>query len=170
MARLAPTMSIPKRIFGSVGKAKTELFTPPPPPSDDAVARAEAALSIKFPGSFISFLRESRTMQLPLCARFYRIGGESLGADDIVDANRQEHEESSSPLSPFLIAFYNDGMGNQVCVDQRRCSPDGEYPIVFWDHELGADENLAASELASECSESAGMIASSCPEWLKTIG
>ena len=163
-------MSFLKRIFGGGCKAKTELFTPPAPPSDEAVARAEADLSIKFPGSFVSFLRESHAMKLPLCAQFYWIGGESLGADGIVAANRREHEEAGSPLPRFLVAFYNDGMGNQVCFDIRRCSPDGEYPIVFWDHELGAEENLSASQRAAESSESAGIIATSFPDWLMTVG
>ena len=64
---------------------------------------------------------ESRAMQLPLCAQFYWIGEESLGTSNIVAANRREREESASPLPSFLVAFYNDGMGNQVCFDSRRC-------------------------------------------------
>jgi len=106
-------------------------------------------------------------MQLPLCARFYWIGEESLGDDHIVAANRREHEDASSPLPRFLVAFYNDGMGNQVCFDTRRPSDDEEYPIVFWDHELGTDENLSASEKASGHPGSAGLIGASFPEWLK---
>jgi hypothetical protein len=71
-------------------------------------------------------------------------------------------------LPPLLVAFYNDGMGNQVCFDTRHTSDDGEYPIVFWDHELGADENLEASARVSRHPESAGIIASSFLDWLKS--
>ena len=160
-------MSFLSNIFGGGGKAKTEPFTPLPRPSDEAIVRAETALSIRFPSSFVSFMRETRTMRLPVCARFYWIGDESLGTENIIAANRQEHEETSSSLPHFLVAFYNDGMGNQVCFDTRHRSDDGEYPIVFWDHELGTDENLEASSQASEHPESAGVIAPSFPVWLK---
>ena len=107
-------------------------------------------------------------MQLPLCAQFYWIGDESMGTDYIVTANQREREEASSPLPPFMVAFYNDGMGNQVCFDTRHRSDAGEFPIVFWDHELGADENLEASASVSQHPESAGIIATSFPDWLRT--
>lgn len=160
-------MSFLKSLFGGGGKPKTELFTPPPPPTADTIARAESDLSISFPASFVSFMRESRPMELPPCAEFYWVGEESLGAGHIVAANRREHEEAGSPLPHFLVAFYNDGMGNQVCFDTRR-SEGGEYPIVFWDHELDAEENLAASGRHAETRESAGLVATSFPEWLKS--
>ena len=108
-------------------------------------------------------------MQLPLCAKFYWIGTDSMGMGNIISANRQERLESSSPLPDFLVAFYNDGMGNHVCFDTRRRTESGEHPIVFWDHELEADENLAASEHEAENRESAGRIAQSFPDWLKHI-
>jgi hypothetical protein len=102
-------MSFLKSLFGGGGKAKTELFTPPPPPPDEAVTRAETALGIRFPGSFISFMRESLALQLPLCAQFYWIGEESLGTSNIVAANRREREESASPLPSFL------GLLSRIC-------------------------------------------------------
>jgi hypothetical protein len=162
-------MSFLKTLFGGGREATTQLFTPPPAPTGEAVTRAEAVLGIRFPASFVSFMRESRAMQLPLCAEFYWIGEEGLGTSNILAANRREREESSSPLPAFLVAFYNDGMGNQVCFDTRHRSEGGEYPIVFWDHELGAEENLAFVERVSQSSESAGVIASSFPDWLRTI-
>jgi hypothetical protein len=161
-------MSFLKSLFGGGGKPKTELFTPPPPPTADTLARAESDLSISFPASFVSFMRESRAMELPPCAVFYWVGEESLGAGHIVVANRREREEAGVPLPHFLVAFYNDGMGNQVCFDTRRCDG-GEYPIVFWDHELEAEENIAASVHPSRTSESAGIVAASFPEWLKSL-
>ena len=162
-------MGLLKSLFESGGKAKMQLFTPPPPPVDEAITRAEGVLGIRFPGSFISFMRESRTMELPLCAEFYWIGEESLGTSNIVAANRREREESVSPLPCYLVAFYNDGMGNQVCFDSRHRSVGGEYPIVFWDHELEAEENVAVAERVSPSPNSAGVIASSFPDWLKAL-
>lgn len=162
-------MSFLKNFFGGGGKSKTELFTPPPPPSEEAITQAESALKIKFPQSFISLLRKSRPMQLPLCAEFYWIGPEGLGMRNIIAVNRQERRESSSPLPDFLVAFYNDGMGNQVCFDKRHQIEIGEYHIVFWDHELGADENLEASEHKAKNHESAGRIAQSFPDWFEFV-
>jgi len=162
-------MSIFKKIFGGGGKPKTELFAPPSPPSKEAIAIAEMSLKIKFPQSFIAFLQSSRQMNLPICARFYWVGEENLGERNILLANQQERVASASPLPEFLVAFYNDGMGNQVCFDTRCRSEDGEYAIVLWDHEHEADENLKASERPSANSESAGVIALSFSDWLKTV-
>ena len=86
-----------------------------------------------------------------------------------MNANRVEHEQSSSPLPPFLVAFYNDGMGNQVCFDTRTRSSDGEYPVVFWDHELDPQENVEASSRTAETFESAGVVALSFSEWLRIL-
>jgi hypothetical protein len=156
-------MSFLKSLFGGVGKPKTESFMPPAPPTADAVASAESVLGIRFPVSFVSFMQESRPMELPLCAEFYWVGADSLGSRHIVAANLREREDV---LPHFLVAFYNDGMGNRVCFDTRR-SEGGEYPIVYWDHELEAEENLAASGHAAVNFESAGVVAASFPEWLK---
>jgi hypothetical protein len=160
-------VSFLKNLFGGTQRTKTEAFGPLPIPSDEAISLAEAALKIKFPSSFVSFLRSSIAMQVPVCAHFYWVGEESLGSNNIIIANRREREQLSSPLPDFLVAFYNDGMGNQVCFDTRRHSEQGEYPIVFWDHEISSDENLAHSNHAANNHESAGITASSFPQWLK---
>jgi hypothetical protein len=86
-----------------------------------------------------------------------------------VSANKVEHAEASSPLPAFLVAFYNDGMGNQLCFDRRTRTGGGEYPVVFWDHELDAQENLEASARAAESFESAGIVAQSFSEWLQKL-
>ena len=57
-------------------------------------------------------------MRPPLCPRLYWVGDETLGTDNIVAANRQKHEESSSPLPRFLVAFYNDGMATKSALTQ----------------------------------------------------
>jgi hypothetical protein len=163
-------MSLLSKIFGGGGKPKTELFTAPPPPSQLAVAEAEKALNLRFPASFTEFLRTTRQMHLPPCARLYWVGtAGSAGSDDIVRANRVEHEEASSPLADFLVAFYNDGMGNQVCFDTRTRSETGEYPVVFWDPELDSQENLAASTRPADSFERAGIVATSFSEWPRKL-
>jgi len=163
-------MGLLRKIFDGGGKPKTESFRAPPPPSGAAIAEAERALNLTFPASFTRFMSTSPELQLPLCARFYWVGaGENLGTDEIVSANGVEHEQSSSPLPGFLVAFYNDGMGNQLCFDTRTQSEDGEYPVVYWDHELDSQENLEASGRSAENFESAGVVAASFPEWLSKL-
>ena len=161
-------MGFLKSLFTRSGSSNAELFKLAPPPSDQAVTGAEAALAISFPSSFIAFMRKQREMRLPICARFYWVGDESL-EHNIIAANQREREEVSVPLPNFLIAFYDDGMGNQVCFDTRRRSAAGEYPIVFWDHELTAEENIAASQQVARNRESAGIVASSFDGWLEVL-
>src|SRR5260370_38405176 len=98
------TMGILSRLFGAGGRPKTELFKAPPPPSQTAVAEAEKALNLTFPTSFTQFMSTSGDMELSPCARFYWVG--TAGTDNIVSANKVEHEEASSPLPPFTVAFY----------------------------------------------------------------
>lgn len=153
--------------FGAGGKPKTDLFKAPPPPSQADVAEAEKALNLSLPASFTQFMNTCGEMELPLCARFYWVG--TGGPDNIVSANKVEHEDAGSPLPPFLVAFYDDGMGNQLCFDTRTRTEAGEYPVVFWDHELDPEENLQASGRAAESFENAGVVAVSFPEWLKKL-
>ena len=160
-------MGILSKLLGAGGKQKTELFKAPPPPSQTAVAEAEKALNLTFPTSFKQFMSTCGDMELSLCARFYWVG--TAGTDNIVSANKVEHEESSSPLPPFLVAFYNDGMGNQLCFDTRIRTEAGEYPVVFWDHELDPQENLEASARAAGNFESTGIVAPTFPGWLKKL-
>jgi len=112
-----------------------------PPPTKEQVAEAEAELGISLPASFKTFLQEAGAYALPYW-EVYWVGDEALGPRHIVEANRCEHHEVNSPLPDFLITFHNNGMGDQECFDTRHPDPSGEYPIVFWDHELSPEENL----------------------------
>jgi len=42
----------------------------------------------------------------------------------------------------YLVPFFHDGSGNAYCFDTRS-SAEGEYPVVFLDHELGRDARLS---------------------------
>ena len=46
--------------------------------------------------------------------------------------------EMHPPISPHLLPFWNDGCGNHYCLDTSASA--AEPPIVFWDHELGSDQ------------------------------
>jgi len=110
-------------------------------PTPAQIRAAEARLEIRFPPSFLEFLQEAGACRLPLWQTYW-VGGESLGLRNIVAANEAQRK-ATSPLPCFLVAFHNNGCGDQLCFDTRQRSADGEYLVVFWDHEVRAEENLA---------------------------
>jgi hypothetical protein len=117
------------------------------PPSSDMIASAEEKLGCKFPPSFLIFLEKAGSYQLPFWETYW-VG--SCEREDIVEANQFEREESSSPLPSYLVSFFNNGMGDQHCFDTRKSDNNGEYPIVFWDHELSQEENLSELEVIAD--------------------
>ncbi len=159
-------MNFLRKFFSGSGQTKAAMVTPLTV-AEDAIERAEAELKTSLPTSFRKLLRTPPPLPADLCARLYWVGEDNETMDDIVAANRQEHEEAGSPLPAFLIAFAHDGMGNQICFDTRHMAADGEYPVVFWDHELESEENLKLSEQPAKNRESAGMISPSFAAWLK---
>ncbi len=114
-----------------------------PPPSDEQIATAESQLGCKFPPSYVRFLAEGGAYQLPFWQPYW-VG--PCEREDIVEANRREREEAASPLPEYLVSFHNNSMGDQLCFDARSPDEQGEYPVVFWDHEISAEENIAELE------------------------
>lgn len=111
-------------------------------PTEAQIREAEAELGLDFPPSFRTFLQFAGAYQLPYWETYW-VGDEGLGYRNIVEANRCERNEAEPALPPFLVAFHNNGSGDQLCFDTRRCDENGEYPIVFWDHEESQEDNLA---------------------------
>ena len=110
-------------------------------PTTEELARAESYLGAPLPPAFKVFLAHAGSCQLPYWETFW-VGDDSLGYRNIIEANRSEREDAQPALPAFLITFHNNGMGDQLCFDTRFPAPTGEYPIVFWDHELPADQHL----------------------------
>jgi len=127
-----------------------------PPPTQEQVINAETKLDIKFPPSFLIFLEKAGTYQLPYWETYW-VGDESLGFRNIIAANISEREGTESSLPSFIVAFQNNGCGDLSCFDVRNRDEHGEYPIVFWDHELSPEENLGELEI----------LADSFAEWLE---
>ena len=100
-------------------------------PMTCSLAEAEKALGITFPPSYRDFLSKRTETSIP--------------ARDIVEENRASREATGGFCLPgFLVAFFHDGMANEYCFDTRTADEAGEHPVVFWDHELSTEENLAA--------------------------
>ena len=60
-------------------------------------------------------------------------------ADDIVNRVTEIRQHMYPNPPSFLIPFHGDGFGNEYCLDTREMN-DGEYPVVFWNHEQGEDQ------------------------------
>ncbi len=112
-----------------------------PPPTPEQILEAENQLNIKFPPSFLVFLEKAGAYQLPFWETYW-VGDESLGYRNIVTANHRERNDPTVELPDFLITFHDNGCGDNLCFDTRHPNSEGEYPIVFWDHELSRDDNL----------------------------
>jgi|ERR1051326_1539750 cell wall assembly regulator SMI1 len=126
-----------------------------PPPTQAQIADTEAKLGFKFPPSFVTFLDKAGSYKLRYWETFW-VGDDSLRYRNIVEANRSEREDSEPALPVFLVTFHNNGCGDQLCFDTRKPGEDGEYPIVFWDHERTVEENL----------ESLSPVAKNFADWL----
>ncbi|NLD93835.1 MAG: SMI1/KNR4 family protein [Fibrobacter sp.] len=135
---------------------KTKSISKPrifPAPSIEQIISAENLLGFKFPPSFLTFLSQAGSYKLRYWETYW-VG--PCDGQDIVQSNFYERQETDSPLPMFLISFFNNGMGDQECFDTRCKDENGEYPIVFWDHEKSQKENLDQLET----------IASNFAEWL----
>ena len=126
---------------------------PAPPPADEHVEEAEAALGRRLPPSYVAFMRRAGEVLLPDWD-LYWVGGPELERRNLLIANELEREHDESPLPKFLIAFCDDGNGDQYCFDTRakRHATGGEgldaaddtpnddpetYPVVLWDRDQG---------------------------------
>ena len=104
----------------------------------DEIKLAQVELSVRFPDSYIAFLRQfgwGRVAHFEL----YGLGTDVPPYLDLVRVTCSEREEMEPRLKMYLIPIMNDGGGNHYCLDSTRLE-NGECPVVFWDHELGRDQ------------------------------
>jgi len=148
-----------------ISTRKADVFIPPTMPTHEQIRDAEDKLGITFPSTYLAFLRKRDPVPLGLCAKFYWIGAESPDCENIVEANGRLRKEG---IPAYLVAFFNDGMGNLVCFDSRKTTANGESPIFFWDHELPAEANIEATERDAENRESCGIVAKAFSKWLES--
>ena len=105
--------------------------------TEDEIRRAEAALGVKIAGGFRAFLRQ-RGWGSVADMDFYGLGADVPMHLDLVGMTQSERTEMYPPIPPHLLPFRNDGGGNHYCLDTS--ANEIEPPIVFWDHELGPDQ------------------------------
>lgn len=106
------------------------------------------------------FGSEIRTAYRQFLAEFGWGGAQDLelfgtGADvpqflDVASAMVLERTEFSPPLPLDLLPVLNDGGGNLYCL-ARPSNESDDWPVVFWDHELGVNQvpQIVASSFGS---------------------
>jgi SMI1-KNR4 cell-wall len=121
--------------------------------TEDAIAKAEAALGRALPPSFRAWLLQNNghsiagvTIFPVMDQRDPRMTWDSI--------DRQFREVWAGGLANFddeqrdfthLLPFADYGSGDYYCFDYSRLDSQGEPPVVRWSHEIGDTEDRAAS-------------------------
>ena len=113
----------------------------------EQIEEAQRALGIRFPGSYIAFLRECGWADGPDLG-FYGLGSDVPPYCDLVRITRDERDQSQPEVPEHLLPVLHDGAGNHYCLDTSRMQG-GECPVVFWDHEHEDGPN----QVPEECGE-----------------
>lgn len=124
--------------------------------TDIDIKGAEGVLGLKINGSYRLFLLRFGWIDIATMELF------GLGKDvppylNLVTITLSERSEAHPALSPLLLPVFNDGGGNLYCLDSSTENLD-EYPVVFWDHELGPSQkpDFVSSSFSEWLSEEIG--------------
>jgi hypothetical protein len=120
----------------------------------DEIASCERELGVHFVGSFVDYLKTYGWLNVGT-SEIYGLGANIQLWCRLKETTLSERTEMRPPLPPYLVTFYNDGFGNQHCLDSRAVV-DGEQRIVFWNHEAGPDQTPE-------------FIANSFADWLRRL-
>lgn len=104
----------------------------------DEIASCERELGVRFVGSFADYLQAYGWLNVGT-EEIYGLGAKAQLWCRLKEMTLSERTEMNPPLPSHLVTFYNDGFGNQYCLDSRAVV-DGEQRIVFWNHEAGPDQ------------------------------
>jgi len=103
------------------------------------IERAEAMLGTKFSESYRLFLQDYGWGRFAH-QELYGLGSDVPPHLDLIRNTEAERNQMHPAMLLSLVPLLNDGAGNHYCLDVRKMR-DSECPIVFWDHELGEDQN-----------------------------
>lgn len=109
------------------------------PPTSPEVAAAERALGIRFPSSYLEFLRRTADCRVECWGllRIYPDAGPPGEPDDIVYTNKFNQ---SGGLPRTLVAFFAVGNGDFYCFNTEVCTTGDEWQIMNWRHDAEPDE------------------------------
>jgi SMI1-KNR4 cell-wall len=110
------------------------------------IAGAESILATRFSAGFRAFLEHFGWLALE-DVEIYGIGHGVPKHMNLIEITLSERTEMRPKLRQDLVPLMNDGGGNLYCLAPATESA-GAGAIVFWDHDLGADQEpeiIAAS-------------------------
>ncbi len=125
----------------------TELDSPA---SADAIAAFEARHGFVLPASYREFLSRGNGGVVG----YVRLFG--VGRPDALDLGRQVSDmqpELEGMADGPVLPFASDWGGSYFCFDLHRQTPDGEYPVLYWNHEYSEepdDRSLVWSEFTPD--------------------
>ena len=91
------------------------------PASEQDIASVEKALGVALPPSYRELVSVIEPPHFP-----------GLGWI----ANVFDDSRAVGNLPPFLVSVLTTADGDQICFDTRSPAPDGEYPLVWFNHEI----------------------------------
>jgi hypothetical protein len=107
--------------------------------SSQQVADLAITLGVRFPKSYVAFLRKYGWADLEYL-QLYGHGDDVPKQLNLVDNTTNRRQQAASPLPPHLIPVITDAAGNAYCLDCQTLDRNEECPVVFWEHDLGADQ------------------------------
>jgi len=113
---------------------------PAPPPADQDIVEAQEALGVPLPPSYLDFMERAGKVLLPDWDLYWVGDCDLVTRRNIVLANEIERDHDTSPLPSFLIAFCDDGNGDQYCFDTRTRTVAGSDQSIELDDQVGIGE------------------------------
>jgi len=115
--------------------------------SEEWIAKAEARLGVRFPSSYLWFLRHygGGAIRGREILSIYQIEFEEAYGDDIVFYFINSNERNGFPRKDQIVVF-DDG-DEKYCIDTRTPQSEGEYPIVCLDIANQTDAPYASNFL-----------------------
>ena len=108
-----------------------------PPASPSAITDFESRFALSLPPSHRQFL--------------LRANGGSFGVIRLFGIDRSDEQDLANEIiesrlhipgmtEGLVFPIANDWGGSYYCYDLRRLRVDGEYPVLYWDHDYSEDE------------------------------
>lgn len=121
--------------------------------SREQISNVMNGMGVVFPESYIWFLKEYGWVRLG-GDELYGLGPDIPAYLELGRITESERKDARPHLKHYLVPIMNDGAGNHYCLDTLKMN-EGECPVVFWDHELGEEQE-------PQC------VSGSFSEWLNT--
>ena len=141
----APSRDTPSRRYQDVARffrayaAEQKMQLVPRPANVEDIDRAERELGAQFPMSYRWFQLEFGDVEHSPLDIYTVQTPQRPYSKHVIETNLQERTEAGPRLPAHLIAFSDNGGGDMLCFDTTR-PEDGEYPVVWWNHEMDEDQ------------------------------